>query len=107
MTDSDLWAPVDHDPTSNLESSLADPYVVQAINGAIIARYPDFAPGAPLRVLPAIVSNIFPAERPMIDDNWIFVGATRHSEYATIRHSRDNVTVTIERHRLRLRDRLA
>lgn len=101
MTSSDLWAPVDHDPTSHLEK----PYVVRAINGAIIASYPDFAPGAPVRVLPAIVSNRLPADQPMIDDSWTFVGATRRPEYATIRHSRDNVTVAIQRHRLR--DRLA
>lgn len=103
MTTSDLWAPVDHDPTSQLEPSLAKPLLVRAVNGAILASYPDFTPGAPLRVLPATVSNAFPADQPMVDDNWMFVGATRHPDYATIRHSRDNVTVAMERHRLQHR----
>lgn len=103
MTTTDLWATTDHDPTSHLEPSFAKPLLVRAANGTILARYPDFAPGTPLRVLPAIVSNAFPADQSTVDDNWTFVGATRHPEYATIRHSRDNVTVAMERHRLQHR----
>ena len=54
-------------------------------------------------MLPAIVSSTFPTEGSVVDDNWSFVGATRHAEYATIRHDRDKITVAMERHRLQRR----
>lgn len=60
-------------------------------------------PGAAVRVLPALVSNEFPVERRIVDDSWTFVGRTRYAEYATIRHTRDGITVTIERDRLQHR----
>jgi hypothetical protein len=99
------WASTDHDPTSLTEQAMSEPktFTVQAISGIVIAEYPDFAPGQGLRVLPAIVSSIFPTEGSVADDNWSFVGATRHAEYATIRHDSDNITVAMERHRLQRR----
>ena len=99
------WASTDHDPTSPTEHGVTEPktLTVRAISGTVIAEYPDFRPGEALRVLPAIVSSIFPTEGSVIDDNWSFVGPTRHAEYATIRHDRDNDTVAMERHRLQRR----
>ena len=100
----DPWANTDHDPLS--EQFTATPvqtHTTQSISGTLLAEYPDFTPGAPVRVLPAIISNAFPTDRCIIDDNWTFVGPTRHAEYATIRHDHDHVTVSIERHRLQHR----
>ena len=57
--------------------------VVQAVCGAVLASYPDFEPGTPVRVLPAVVSNQFPVDRSVVDDGWSFGGPTRHPEYAT------------------------
>jgi hypothetical protein len=104
-TTTDPWASTDHDPTSLTEYSKTEPntYIVQGISGTVIAEYPDFTPGEALRVLPAIVSSTFPTEGSVVDDNWSFAGPTRHAEYATIRHDRDNVTVAMERHRLQRR----
>ena len=79
------------------------PLAAQTISGTVIAEYPDFAPGTPVRVLPAIVSNNFPTDRRIIDDAWSFAGPTRHPEYAVIRHDRDHITVTMQRHRLQQR----
>ena len=79
------------------------PVTAQTVCGTILAEYPDFAPGAPVRVLPAIVSNRFPTDRRVVDDAWSFAGPTRHPEYAEIRHDRDRVTIAIERHRLQPR----
>ncbi len=99
------WASTDHDPTSLTEHGVAEPktLTVQTISGTVIAKYPDFTPGEALRVLPAIVSSIFPAEGSVVDDTWSFVGPTRHAEYATIRHDSDNISVAMERHRLQRR----
>lgn len=97
------WASSDHDPLSQAEPTIAKTSRVQAISGAIIAEYPDFAPGAAVRVLPAIVSDRCPTDRRVVDDGWTFAGPTRHPEYATIRHIRDRVTTAIERHRLQPR----
>ena len=79
------------------------PLAAQTISGTLIAEYPDFAPGTPVRVLPAIVSNNFPTDGRIIDDAWSFAGPTRHPEYAVIRHDRDHITVTMQRHRLQQR----
>ena len=79
------------------------PLAAQTISGTLIAEYPDFAPGTPVRVLPAIVSNSFPTDGRIIDDAWSFAGPTRHPEYAVIRHDRDHITVTMQRHRLQQR----
>jgi hypothetical protein len=103
----DPWANTDHDPLSHTEQSAA-PTVTElhranAISGTVLAEYPDFPPGAPVRVLPAIVSNALPTDRRAVDDNWTFAGPTRHAEYATIRHDDDHVTVAIERDRLQNR----
>lgn len=76
---------------------------VHAVSGAVIAEYPDFAPGTPVRVLPAIVSNSFPTDTRVVDDTWTFAGPTRRPEYAEIRHGSDHVTKAIERHRLQPR----
>jgi hypothetical protein len=99
------WASTDHDPTSLTECAIADAktVTVQSISGSVIAEYPDFAHGQPVRILPGIVSSSFPTESSVVDDNWSFVGPTRHPEYATIRHDRDRVSIAIERHRLQHR----
>lgn len=76
---------------------------VQSVSGTVIAEYPDFEPGTSLRVLPAIVSNRAPTATRILDDNWSFVGPTRHPEYALIRHDTDRVTISIERRRLQHR----
>jgi hypothetical protein len=91
------WASTDHDPTSLTEHGIAEPktLTVQAISGSVAAEYPDFTPGEALRVLPAIVSSTFPTEGSVVDDNWSFVGATRHDS--------DNITVAMERQRLQRR----
>ncbi len=103
-TVTDPWANTDHDPTSVTETHAAPkPLVVKAISGAVVAQYPDFEAGDPVRVLPAIVSAIFPAEGSVVDDNWSFAGPTRHPQYATVRHDHDQVTVAMERHRLQPR----
>ncbi|MFL0243541.1 hypothetical protein [Mycobacterium sp. SMC-17] len=78
---------------------------VRAANGTVIAEYPDFAPGTPMRVLPAIVSHQFPTDRSVVDDAWSFAGPTRHPEYATIRHDREGATMAMHRHRLQARHR--
>ena len=102
----DPWATTDHDPTSVTEAqATAKTLAVKGIAGAVVGEYPDFEPGEPVRVLPAIVSAIFPAAASVVDDNWSFAGPTRHAEYATIRHDRDQVTVAMERHRLQPRPR--
>ena len=99
------WSSTDHDPTSPAEHAIAAPKTsaVQAISGIVIAEYPDSVRGTPLRVLPAIVPSSFPTDSSVVDDNWSFVGPTRHPEYATIRHDRDRVSIAIERHRLQHR----
>lgn len=103
----DPWATTDHDPLSHTEQSPApivkDSHRAHAIPGALLAYYPDFPPGAPVRVLPAIVSNALPTDRRAVDDNWTFAGPTRHPEYATIRRGHDHISVAIERHRLQHR----
>jgi len=78
---------------------------VRAANGTVVAEYPDFVPGTPVRVLPAIVSDQFPTERSIVDDGWSFAGATRHPEYASIHHDRHRVTMAMHRDRLRPRPR--
>jgi hypothetical protein len=103
-TVSDPWANTDHDPTSLTEQPrIPETLVVTSVSGYVIAEYPDFAPGEPLRVLPAIVSDIFPAQGSVVDDNWSFTGPTRHPEYATIRHDRDHATMAMARDRLQAR----
>jgi len=100
----DPWANTDHDPTSVSEAhATVKTLAVKGIAGAVVAEYPDFEAGEPVRVLPAIVSAIFPAEGSVVDDSWSFAGPTRHAQYATIRHDRDQVTVAMERHRLQPR----
>lgn len=101
MPTTDTWASSDHDPLSPVEPILATTCRVQAISGTLIAQYPDFPPGAAVRVLPVIVSNRCPTDCRVVDDSWTFAGPTRHPEYATIRHIRDRVSVAIDRHRLR------
>ena len=104
-TSSDSWTSADHDPTSIVDQIADGPKLltVRSVSGEVVVQYPDFAPDAPLRVLPAIVSSVCPAEGSVVDDGWSFVGATRHPEYATIRHDRDNVTIAMERDRLQPR----
>lgn len=64
--------------------------------GDIVAEYPDFEPGSPVRVLPARDgSNVASA-----DDGWEFAGATRHPSTAAIRDCHYNTTVHAERDRL-------
>lgn len=105
-TATDPWANTDHDQTSLTESpETAKTLAVKAVSGALIAEYPDFEAGEPLRVLPAIVSARFPAEGSVVDDNWSFAGPTRHPQYATMRHDHHHATVAIERHRLQPRPR--
>ena len=102
----DPWAATDHDPLSNAEHNTAPhpkTIAAQTTSGAVIAEYPDFASGTPVRVLPPIVSNAFPTDRSIVDDNWTFVGPTRHTEYATVRHDHDHITIAVERHRLQQR----
>ncbi|TDK98136.1 hypothetical protein [Mycobacterium paragordonae] len=103
MTTIDPWTSSDHDPLSQVEQVTPKQMTLQTISGARIAEYPDFVPGAAVRVLPSRVSNEFPVDRRIVDDSWTFVGRTRHAEYATIRHTRDAITVTIERDRLQHR----
>jgi hypothetical protein len=99
------WASTDHDPTSLTEDGIADPktVTVQSISGNVLAEYPNFTHGQPVRILPGIVSSSFPTEGSVVDDSWSFVGPTRHPEYATIRHDIDNVTTAIERRRIQHR----
>jgi len=102
----DPWASSDHDPLSYTEHITTVPVktlTARAISCAVIGEYPDFTPGTPVRVLPAIISNAFPTDRRVVDDDWTFFGPTRHDEYATIRHDHDHITVAIERHRLQRR----
>ncbi|HUO39093.1 MAG TPA: hypothetical protein VMU34_15225 [Mycobacterium sp.] len=102
----DQWATSDHDPLSITEpitTAATKTVVARCVSGAVIAEYPDFTPGTPARVLPAIVSNAPRTDRPIIDDNQTLVGPTRRSEFATIDHDRDHVTVPIERDRRRVR----
>ncbi len=67
--------------------------------GDIVAEYPDFEPGYPVRVLPAPDgSNVASA-----DDGWEFAGATRHPSTAVIRDCHYRTTVHVERDRLRPR----
>lgn len=103
MTTIDPWTSSDHDPLSQVEQVTPKRMTLQTISGERIAEYPDFVPGAAVRVLPSLVSNKFPVDRRIVDDSWTFVGRTRHAEYATIRHTRDGITVTIERDRLQPR----
>ncbi|CQD24283.1 hypothetical protein BN1232_06141 [Mycobacterium lentiflavum] len=103
----DPWANTDHDPLSHTEPTTAptmnETHRAHAISGAVLAHYPDFPPGAPVRVLPPIVSHALPTDRRAVDDSWTFAGPTRHPEYASIRHDHDHVSVAIERHRLQPR----
>jgi hypothetical protein len=102
----DPWATNDHDPLSNTEHNPAPhpkTLTVKSISGAVIAEYPDFTPGTPVRVLPPIISNASPTTGRIVEDNWSFAGTTRHPEYATIRHDRDRVTIAVERRRLQQR----
>jgi hypothetical protein len=101
----DPWASADHDPLSHIEQVMTavKTHTVRAISGAVLAEYPDFPPGTPVRVLPAIVSNALPVECRAVDDHWTFVGPTRHHDYATIGHDHDHISMAIERHRLQLR----
>ena len=105
----DPWATNDHDPLSIAEHHIAahpKTMTAKAISGGVIAEYPDFAPGTPVRVLPAIISNAMPTTGRIVEDNWSFVGPTRHTEYATIRHDRDHITIAVERQRLQPRPAL-
>jgi hypothetical protein len=68
----DPWATSDHDPLSITEpitTAATKTIVAKSVSGPVIAEYPDFTPGTPARVLPAIVSNALPTDRPIIDDN--------------------------------------
>jgi hypothetical protein len=70
--------------------------VVKNMAGEIIAKYPDFAPGQAVRVLPAPDgSNVVSA-----DDGWVFAGPTRHPYAAVIRDVAHNSTVHVDRNRL-------
>jgi hypothetical protein len=101
----DPWASTDHDPLSHIEQirTAVTTVTVRAISGAVLAQYPDFPPGTPVRVLPAIVSNALPTDCRVVDDNWTFVGPTRHLDYADIRHDHDHDHVAVDRRRLQLR----
>lgn len=100
------WASTDHDPLSNTERHIAarpKTLTVTAVSGEVIASYPDFDPGTPVRVLPPIISNATGSDTRIVDDNWAFDGPTRRPEYATIRHHHAHFTIAIERDRLQRR----
>ena len=75
----DPWATNDYDPLSNTEHNPAPhpkTLTVKSISGAVIAEYPDFTPGTPVRVLPPIISNASPTTGRIVEDNWSFAGPT-------------------------------
>lgn len=77
---------------------MSNPKTLQVTNvaGEVIATYPDFEPGQPVRVGPDRQgANVAGA-----DDGYVFRGPSRHPQYAVIEDTRLNTTLEVERDRL-------
>ncbi len=65
-------------------------------SGEVVAEYPDFEPGQPVKVRPdRLGANVTDA-----DSGGVFAGPTRHPSTAVIRDVRHNTTVHVDRDRL-------